>query len=225
MKILALETSTETASLALLCDGEARVVTFSTPPAHSATVLPALGRLLADAGLALPQLDVIACGVGPGSFTGVRLACSVVQGLSLGADLPVAPVGSLLALAQEQAAGRVYCALDARMSEIYVAAYEKGPDGWLEQIGPCCVAPDRVPQPKGGSWVAAGTAFLVYPEIAVGLTGCQVLPGMVSVPGAQAIAELATQVTWQDVAQLAPVYVRDRVASTVAERLAAGGKA
>ena len=229
MKILALETSTEIASLALLCEGEVRSLSLSSPPAHSATLLPALRRLLAEAQIELRQLDAIACGIGPGAFTGVRLACSVTQGLALGADLPVAPVCSLLALAQGQAADKVYCAMDARMHEVYVAAYARSAGGWREAIAPACVAPDMLPQPASDGWFAAGTAFRAYPlESSAALAGKLCAEPLSTVPTAQAVAELAVQVGpagWIDPALLAPLYVRDRVALTVAERLAAGGRA
>jgi len=229
MKILALETSTEIASLALLCEGELLSVTLTSPPAHSATLLPALRRLLAEAQIELRQLDAIACGIGPGAFTGVRLACSVAQGLALGADLPVAPVCSLLALAQGQTADKVYCAMDARMNEAYVAAYVRTAGGWREEIAPACVAPGMLPQPASDGWFAAGTAFSAYPlESAAALAGKLCGKPLSTVPAAQAVAELATQAGpagWCDAVLLAPLYVRDRVALTVAERLAAGGKA
>ncbi|GAB2884464.1 tRNA (adenosine(37)-N6)-threonylcarbamoyltransferase complex dimerization subunit type 1 TsaB [Uliginosibacterium flavum] len=226
MKILALETSTDIASLALLYEGEVRAITLPSPPAHSAVLLPALKRLLAEAGIGLSQLDVIACGIGPGAFTGVRLACSVTQGLALGAALPVAPVCSLLALAQGQLADQVYCAMDARMSEAYVAAYQREAGRWIEVIAPACVAPTAMPLPATLGWFGAGSALRAYAQEAAACLGETVhLAAPDAVPTAQAVAELASQIEWIDTALLAPLYVRDRVAFTVAERLAAGGKA
>ncbi|MDP5239554.1 tRNA (adenosine(37)-N6)-threonylcarbamoyltransferase complex dimerization subunit type 1 TsaB [Uliginosibacterium sp. 31-16] len=229
MKILALETSTDIASLALLCDGEVRSIRLASPPAHSATLLPALRQLLAEAQLDLARLDVIACGIGPGAFTGVRLACSVAQGLALGTDLPVAPVCSLLALAQGQTADKVYCAMDARMNEAYVAAYQRENGRWLEVLAPACVTPTALPQPASDGWFGVGTAFSAYPlESAGSLAGKLCAEPLSAVPSAQAVAELAAltgPAGWCDAALLAPLYVRDRIALTVAERLAAGGKA
>jgi tRNA threonylcarbamoyladenosine biosynthesis protein TsaB len=227
MKILALETSTEFASLALLCAGELRTLTLSNPPAHSATLLPALRQLLAEAQVSLAQLDVIACGIGPGAFTGVRLACSVAQGLALGADLPVAPVCSLLALAQAQRpAEKVYCAMDARMNEAYVAAYQRDGEGWTTVLAPSCVGSAAWPTPPSAGWIGVGTGFRAFPlepgsELATHVT----LLDPAAIPAAAAVAALAGQVPWLDAAALAPLYVRDRVAQTVAERLASGGKA
>lgn len=225
MKILALETSTETASLAIVQGDSVLSVSLQTPPLHSATALPALHQLLAEAGLQITDLDVIACGIGPGAFTGVRLACSLSQGLALAADLPIAPVCSLQALAQIQTGSRVYCAMDARMSEIYVAAYERAAQGWQEVIAPSCVAPQSAPLPAGQDWCLAGTAFSAYPAVAALLENHGVLAPQHPVPTAVGVAQLANQVDWIDAALLAPLYVRDRVALTVAERLAAGGRA
>jgi tRNA threonylcarbamoyladenosine biosynthesis protein TsaB len=226
MKILALETSTEIASLSLLCAGEVRSVILNSPPAHSAVLLPALKRLLAEAGLGLSQLDVIACGIGPGAFTGVRLACSVAQGLALGVGLPVAPVCSLLALAQGQTFDKVYCAIDARMGEAYVAAYQCEAGHWTEVLPPCCVSPVAMPVPASDGWFGVGTAFRAYEQETMARLGDKIqVMASDAVPTAQAAAELACHIDWIDAALLAPLYVRDRVAYTIAERLASGGKA
>lgn len=225
MKILALETSTETASLAIAYGDSVLSVSLQSPPQHSATALPALHRLLAEADLRIADLDVIACGIGPGAFTGVRLACSLSQGLALAADLPIAPVCSLQALAQIQDSDRVYCAMDARMSEIYVAAYERTDSSWRELIAPCCMAPQDAPVPPGQDWCLAGTAYAAYPAVMARVEGHGALAAQHRVPTAIGVAQLANQVQWIDPAMLSPLYVRDRVALTVAERLAAGGRA
>jgi len=225
MKILALETSTDTASLALMLGDTVHSVTLQSPPLHSATALPALRKLLDEAGLRIQDLDVIACGIGPGAFTGVRLACSLAQGFAVAAELPVAPVCSLQALAQTHSSPRIYCAMDARMREIYVAAYERTLSGWQEVIAPVCVAPASAPVPPGQDWCMAGTAFAGYPEVNSILDGHGTLATQGHVPTAEGVARLADSVEWVDAAMLAPLYVRDRVALTVAERLAAGGRA
>lgn len=225
MKILALETSCEIASAALMIDGRLTSVRLASPPAHSATLLPAVNQLLADGGVPFSDLDAIAFGHGPGSFTGVRLACSVAQGLALGADLPVIPVCSLLALAEGCSALQVFCAMDARMNEAYVAAYRRVGDVWQEILAPACSAPDHVPVPEENGWFGAGTAFRAYPIIAERLAGRVEVGAPDAVPGAEAVARLALNMERVDPALVAPLYVRDRVALTVAERLAAGGKA
>ncbi|WP_018606985.1 tRNA (adenosine(37)-N6)-threonylcarbamoyltransferase complex dimerization subunit type 1 TsaB [Uliginosibacterium gangwonense] len=225
MKILALETSCEIASVALLCDGELHSQTLVSPPAHSAGLLPLVRELLARHKVRLAELDVIAFGRGPGAFTGVRLACSVAQGLAVGLGLPVAPVDSLLALAEGCDASQVYCAMDARMSEVYVARYVRGEQGWQTDLAPVCVVPSAMPVPAQAGWVGVGTAFRVYPECVAALADKIVVQDANAVPGAAAVARLAGSTNWVDAAEAAPLYVRDRVALTVAERLAAGGKA
>jgi tRNA threonylcarbamoyladenosine biosynthesis protein TsaB len=226
MKILALETSCETASIALLCDDVVVSKQFVSPPAHSATLLPGIKALMVESGVALSSLDAIGFGSGPGSFTGVRLACSVAQGLALGLDLPVISICSLLALAESSGGTRVYCAVDARMQEIYIAAYERKGEEWRECIAPSCVSPDNAPVPDGAGWLGVGSAFRAYPALAERLKS-SLTEGVNPdhVPSAEAIARLAVDAERIDAALAAPLYVRDRVALTVAERLAAGGKA
>ena len=129
VRLLAIDNSSDTLSVALR-DGAA---TFerSAPSgvAGAERALPMVGELLAEAGVGLRDLDAIAFGAGPGAFTGVRIACGIAQGLALGADLPVVAVGTLEALAQEawreHGATRVFACTDARMREVYVAAYER----------------------------------------------------------------------------------------------------
>lgn len=227
MKILALETSSERASLALLLgDAVFERLLPGTGAGHSAAALPALRELLHEAGIAVADLDVVAFGAGPGAFTGVRLACSVAQGLALGADIPVAPICSLRALADQFAADRIYCAMDARMNEAYVAAFERR-DGLLHEVLTAqCMPPDHVPFPDGTGWLGVGTAWRAYPAIAERLHAF-VAPGDAdAVPGALAVARLAQDRSlWMDPALAAPRYVRDKVAQTTAERLAQGGRA
>lgn len=225
MKILALETSCEIASVALLCDGQSHSRSLVSPPAHSAGLLPLIRQLLDTHGLRLKDLDGIAFGRGPGAFTGVRLACSVAQGLAVGADLPVAPVDSLLALAEACEADRIYCAMDARMSEVYAARYVREGQGWRTDLAPVCVPPAQLPLPEQAGWCGVGTAFRAYPECAQSLAERVTVANPNAVPTAAAVARLALQAQWLDAAEVAPLYVRDRVALTVAERLAGGGKA
>lgn len=225
MNILALESSSEQASLALLRGDDCLERVLLAPPAHSATLLPALHTLLAEAGMTLAGLDVIACGIGPGAFTGVRLACSVAQGLALAAGKPVAAVCSLLALAEAQDQDEAYCAMDARMGELYAASYRRTAEGWQTVIEPCCVPPELAPLPQAGTWAGCGNAFAAYPALGARLAAQVSAPPQASVPAARAVARLAARQPWLDAAEIAPFYVRDRVALTVAERLAAGGRA
>ncbi len=125
MKILALDTSTEFLSLALWQHGAVAVREMLAGQKHSELVLPLVRELLDEAGLQLADLDGIAFGMGPGSFTGLRIGCGVAQGLVYGANLPVVGVCTLEALAQQAGADRVIACLDARMNEVYHAAYQR----------------------------------------------------------------------------------------------------
>lgn len=119
MKLLALDTSTEACSAALFIDGEIRQRFEITPKAHTKLLLPMIESLLAEAELKLSQLDALAFGCGPGSFTGLRIATGVVQGLAFGADLPIVPVSTLAALAQNRLPELAFVATDARIGEIF----------------------------------------------------------------------------------------------------------
>lgn len=229
MKILALETSTDYGTCALWCNG---TVTERACPAgrpHSETLLPLVAEMLGAAGISLRELDAVAFGAGPGAFTGLRVACGVAQGLAVGADLPVVPVGTLDALAADCPGERVIALLDARMNEVYGACYRRQGDG-LERLGEIVVAaPESIPLPDGEGWTAAGNALSAYAPLAarVAAAGFIQLPKLL--PTAARVAELAVDMVAAgaaiDPALAAPLYVRDKVARTVAERLAEGGRA
>ncbi|WP_374245202.1 tRNA (adenosine(37)-N6)-threonylcarbamoyltransferase complex dimerization subunit type 1 TsaB [Zoogloea sp.] len=232
MKILAIETSTETASVALLEGERIGERSVAGRPGHSETLLPEILGLLADAGVALADLDAIAYGAGPGAFTGLRLACGVVQGLAMGANKPAIPVGTLEALASQCAdeSGAIFIAVDARMSEVYFAAYERRDGALIERLAPACAAPADVRLPAEGEWFGFGSAFKAYgdtlvPALGERLKGFDASP----LPQASSVARLAAQRFVRgetiDAALAAPLYVRDKVAMTTAERLARGGKA
>jgi len=166
MKLLALDTSTEACSAALLLDKEIHERFEIAPGAHSRLILPMIEDLCAQAGVQLKDMDALVFGRGPGSFTGVRIAASVVQGLAFGADLPVIPVSTLAALAQGASQlhqwSRVLSALDARMGEVYWGAFERGPDGVMRSVqDECVVAPDQVMLPTG-EWHGAGPGWAAY---------------------------------------------------------------
>jgi tRNA threonylcarbamoyladenosine biosynthesis protein TsaB len=229
MQILSLETSTETGTCALLIDGE--VIERRCPPeqSHSATLLPLVRDLLAEAGLSLPQLDGIALGIGPGAFTGLRVACGAAQGLAVAADLPVLPVVSLEAMAAASAADRVLAVLDARMGEVYAARYQK--DGWALLLhGEIRVqGPDDIILPDSAAWLVCGNALAAYPALAerVAKAGLSARPEILPLAGWVARLAVASLAAGQgfDAAAIAPLYIRDKVAKTVAERLAEGGRA
>ncbi|MFP5400716.1 MAG: tRNA (adenosine(37)-N6)-threonylcarbamoyltransferase complex dimerization subunit type 1 TsaB [Gammaproteobacteria bacterium] len=230
MNILSIETATEHGSVALLHDGELLVRRIQGAANHSEAVLRDLRELLGEAGITIPQLDAVAFGAGPGAFTGLRLACGVAQGIALAADLGVAAVGSLQAVALQAGAPRVFVANDARMGEAYHAAFEQDAEGVPMALGPAgCCAPLELELPAG-DWFAAGSAFKVWPQELearfVGrLTGCRpdMMPGAEEVARLGAVAVARGELTRPELA--APLYVRDKVAFTTAERLARGGRA
>ncbi len=132
---------------------------------HSARILPMVQAVLAEAGLRLADLDTLAFGRGPGSFTGLRIGAGVIQGLAFGAGLPVTPVSSLAALAQGQQAARVLAAFDARMEQVYWGAYVRNGEGMMELRGQEIVAgPADVPLPDGEGWIGAGSGWDRYAD-------------------------------------------------------------
>lgn len=229
MLILALETSTELGSCALWRDGEVTERVCPAGRSHSETLLPLVRELLADAGVKLAQLDAIAFGVGPGAFTGLRVACGAAQGLAVAADLPLIPVSSLETMAAATDAERVLALLDARMGEVYAGCYQRRGEAY-ELLGDIrVVRPEALDFPQEAGWLACGNGPAAYPVLQQGLdaAGIPVCPGIM--PGAAVLvrlaAERAARQAWINAADAAPLYVRDKVAKTVAERLNEGGRA
>jgi tRNA threonylcarbamoyladenosine biosynthesis protein TsaB len=164
MRILALETSTEYCSVALHQDGNVIERFEWVGQKHSELLIAMLADLLRDAQVKLAELDGIAFGAGPGSFTGVRIACGATQGLALGADLPVLGVCTLQALAQASSHTRVIAALDARMGEIYHAVYEQQQGVWMTVSEPCLCKAEDAPMVSGMDWYGVGSGFAAYGE-------------------------------------------------------------
>jgi tRNA threonylcarbamoyladenosine biosynthesis protein TsaB len=212
MVFAAFETSSEWCSVALWRDGEIAALEQRAGHRHSELALPMLERLLAQAGLTPAALDAVAFGAGPGSFTGLRIACGLAQGLAVARALPVLGVSSLEAIAQEAGAPRVVACVDARMREVYYAALEKDGMRWREVIGARCLAPQAAPRPPGREWLGAGNGFAVYGNLGL----ARVLPEVH--PTALAVAELAAPRLAAgegvDAAAATPMYVRDKVAFT-----------
>lgn len=221
MNLLALETSTETLSLALQ-RGQARW-TWQGPGGASSSkhILKELLQLLEHAQLTMPELHAVVFGQGPGSFTGLRTACSVAQGMAYPHDIAVVPVCSLLATA-EQARQRYGCtqvvsALDARMGEVYSAAYQWEAGHWT------CAHPAHTVAPAAltvqAPWCVAGNAYETYRDQWQDTTAHQL-----AVPCASVLLDLAPSLLDEGLAMRAqevlPVYIRDRVALNTAERLA-----
>ena len=224
MQILALDTSTEWLSVAVYNGRDALVIRERAGNAASERILPLTARVLADAGVSLRALGGIGYGAGPGSFTGVRIACGVVQGMALGADLPVFGVPTLGAIAHTawrmHGGSRVLACLDARMREVYVASYVRSGERWTRVGDPAVCKPDDVRTADADTWHGAGDGFAAYPELAQRLRLAQT--DATIVPDAQSVAEWA----WPhlvagegtDAAGAQPLYVRHRVALTTVER-------
>lgn len=226
MKILALETSTEYCSVALWRDGVLSGRCELVGQKHSEQLMPMLDAVLQAAGISLAELDGIAFGAGPGSFTGVRIACGVTQGLALGAGLPVTGVCTLLALAEACGKDKVVAALDARMGELYHAAYMRSGSGWTTVVEPNLCKAGDAPLVEGEGWFGVGSGFAAHAE-ALALRYAGHLSGVdgSAIPQATAITALAVPMfdagRGQDAALATPFYLRDKVALTTRERLAA----
>ena len=254
---LAIDTSTDVLSVAVSdLDGRVWRHQGAGGAQASAQLLPALGELLTQAGLRGIDLACVAMGRGPGAFTGLRTACAVVQGLAYSwrsaerpHGVPVLPIDSLLALAEEAAAPtdtpaaprwtRVLSVLDARMDEVYVAAYEWADGAWSTRVPSALCAPADVAalvQTQLPDWAqalqagdaytgCAGNAWAVYPQALAALSGAR----RVALPSANALLRLAPA-AWRagqavPAADALPLYVRDKVAFTTAEREAGLHKA
>lgn len=226
MKILAFDTSTEWLSVALFDGRTAVAVRERAGNASSERILPMIGDLLAQGGLTPAGVGAIAYGAGPGSFTGVRIACGVAQGLAFGAGLPVLGVSTLGAIAHSAwracGARRIVACLDARMHEVYVAAYRRDDDEWMTVRDAAVCKPEDIEPTSTEGWHGAGEGFAAYPQLVQQLHLASCDPSII--PQAQSIAELA----WPRLlagegvpAELAePLYVRHRIALTSAERAA-----
>lgn len=233
MKLLALDTSTEVMAVAV-CHGDQVALHQGEGGAlASAHLVPQALALLAQAGLTPRTLDAIAFGRGPGAFTGLRTAVSVAQGLAFGADRPVLPIDSLLVLAEDAraqgaldgGAGCVWVAIDARMDEVYAAAYRWSGSAWSEAVPPCLTDPAGLQalwQRHGGPTDLAGNAATVFGERLALPAGVRGWPQVQD--RAAALLALARR-AWADGQacppdQALPVYLRDKVALTTAERQA-----
>ena len=223
MKILAFDTSSEYCSIALLLENDILGEEVLAGQRHSELVLPMVSQMLDESGLTLAQLDGIAFGSGPGSFTGLRIACGIAQGLAFGAGLPVIGISTLEALAQQAGGPRVIAALDARMHEIYHAAYRKTVDEWQAVSEPTLCLPQNAPPVADQDWTGCGSGFDMYPEVLrsryEGYVN-HIISGLR--PDARAMAQLAAprfaRGLGVDPADAAPLYIRNKVALKEKER-------
>jgi tRNA threonylcarbamoyladenosine biosynthesis protein TsaB len=226
--ILAIETSADLASAALLHQGALISEESGGVVTHSQTILPMVQRLLTQAGIALAQCDAIVYGAGPGSFTGVRTACGIAQGLAFGAELPVLPVVTLLAMAQDcrerSGESNILAVLDARMGEVYWAQYEYA-DGWQTVVPPTLSSAEAVA--PVGDVLACGNGLRAYADAfdRPGLRRCGLDE---QVPHAAQIARLG-ELAWRrgeaiPAREAEPIYLRNKVALTTSERMAKAAK-
>jgi tRNA threonylcarbamoyladenosine biosynthesis protein TsaB len=222
MKLLAIETAAEACSAALYIDGDVRERFVVAPQRQSELILPMMDELLAEARLRVTDLDALAFGRGPGSFTGVRIATGVVQGAAFAADIPLVPVSTLAALAQGHLRatghGRVLAAFDARMNELYWAASAADAAGVMRVIGEeLIVPPGDVPLPEGAGWHGVGSGWGVYRAVLLERLGDRVTAVE---SDAQCHAQDVARIAVADFAagravpaeQALPVYLRDKVA-------------
>jgi tRNA threonylcarbamoyladenosine biosynthesis protein TsaB len=226
MNLLAIETATESCSVALV-HGETVIERSEIAPRrHAERVLPMADELLAEAGLGRHALDGIAVGRGPGAFTGVRLAVSLAQGMALALDRPVVTVSSLAALALEapEDDAAILAVIDARMGEIYAASYRRDDRGGLLALDEerVCTA-ELLTLPDMPAWHAVGSGWATYADTLRGrLTGGLRSAAGDRYPQARHVAELAVREFRAGRAQAPelalPVYLRDKVALTLAEQ-------
>jgi tRNA threonylcarbamoyladenosine biosynthesis protein TsaB len=219
-RILAIDTSTEACSVAIWNKGEILALSESRPREHTKRILPMVQQVLADGGLRLSQLDVLAFGRGPGSFTGVRIGIGIAQGLALGADLPMLGISTLQTMAQGSwrvsHAERVLAAIDARMGEVYWGQFERQHDGrWHESKGEVVISPSQVLEcayELNGDWACVGTGWQTYPDLVSG-SALSVRDGQMLLPQAEDMLPLAL-LAWQyglavAVENAEPTYLRN----------------
>jgi tRNA threonylcarbamoyladenosine biosynthesis protein TsaB len=222
LNLLAVETSTELCSVALLRGGELFLEETIAGNRHSELLVPMIRKVLERAHLTALQMDAFGFGQGPGSFTGIRIACGIIQGLAFAARRPVVPVSSLLALAEQSNETRVISALDARMGEAYLAAYARNGDDWDEVVAPRLVDAQSLPPLPGRSWVATGSGFDRHGWLRDAYRDSLELRLEADLPRAGAVARIGARRFARGggiaAAQAAPLYLRDKVALTTEER-------
>lgn len=226
--VLAVDTATEACSAALWSTGEIAERFAEAGRGHTKLLLPMVQELLAHASLRPAQLDGVICGVGPGSFSGLRIGVGFVQGFAVALELPVVGASSLAMLAQQSRrvhhAERALAAIDARMDEVYFGAFVCDPHGRMSSVGSEHVcAPDRVPRAAAGEWFGIGTGWRVH-ETALRTACGATLVGVdgAALPHAQDALTLGLPELQagrgRPADDLAPRYLRDRVALTLAEQ-------
>ena len=223
MRILAIDTATEACSAALWNDGNTCAHFELCPREHTQRILPIVQDILTQGGVSLTDLDALAFGRGPGSFTGVRIGIGIAQGLALGAELPMIGVSTLVTMAQgawrKQGASRVLAAIDARMGEVYWAEYQRDAQGvWHGEATEAVLKPEAVQQRLSeleGEWATVGTGWAAWPDMTQG-ANVTLSDGDVLLPEAEDMLPIACQLLEQGktvaVDKAEPVYLRNEVA-------------
>ncbi|WHP29664.1 tRNA (adenosine(37)-N6)-threonylcarbamoyltransferase complex dimerization subunit type 1 TsaB [Trabulsiella odontotermitis] len=223
MRILAIDTATEACSAALWNDGALSAHFELCPREHTQRILPLVQALLDENAIALSDLDALAFGRGPGSFTGVRIGIGIAQGLALGAALPMIGVSTLATMAQgawrKTGATRVLAAIDARMGEVYWAEYQRDEQGvWHGEASEAVLKPEAVNarlKQLDGNWATVGTGWQAYPDMAQGAE-LTLTDGDVLLPSAEDMLPLACQLYSEQktvaVENAEPKYLRNEVA-------------
>lgn len=217
--VLVIDTATEACSVAVRKGDDVLSKFAVCPQEHSKRLLPMVDDVLREAGLTLADVDVLGVGAGPGSFTGVRIAMGMAQGLAFGGNIPVVPVSTLQAMAQETyertGASRIFSAIDARMSEVYFAEYSVDEDGLMaESVAAQVLPPEQVVSEfllNGLEFGFAGTGWQAYPELADKVTG----EPLVLYPSAEYMLPYVERMMvlgkTQSIVDIEPLYLRDKV--------------
>lgn len=222
MRILAIDTATEACSAALWNDGTLSAHFEICPREHTQRILPLVQEVLTESGATLTELDALAFGRGPGSFTGVRIGIGIAQGLALGAELPMIGVSTLATMAQgagAKPATRVLAAIDARMGEVYWAEYQRDEQGvWHGEETEAVLKPEAVAErlaQLSGEWATVGTGWQAWPDLAKA-SGLTLSSGEIELPAAEDMLPLACYLLAAGktvaVEKAEPVYLRNEVA-------------
>nr|WP_290129109.1 tRNA (adenosine(37)-N6)-threonylcarbamoyltransferase complex dimerization subunit type 1 TsaB [Proteus terrae] len=222
MRILAIDTATESCSVAVWNEGVVASRFEISPREHTQKILPMVKSALEEANITLQSLDVLAFGRGPGSFTGVRIGVGVAQGIALGAELPMIGISSLATMAEgvfrTTGIKQVLVAIDARMGEIYCAQYQRNDAGvWIGEDTEAVMKPEQfieALQLTTGTWAMAGTGWQAYPDLKEALP-FTVVETEITLPVAQDMLPLAVT-AWHGgkatkVEDAEPVYLRNEV--------------
>ncbi|AFE58268.1 MULTISPECIES: tRNA (adenosine(37)-N6)-threonylcarbamoyltransferase complex dimerization subunit type 1 TsaB [Rahnella] len=222
-RILAIDTATEACSVALYDQGETLAHFELCAREHTQRILPLVQQILAEAGLSLKQLDALAFGRGPGSFTGVRIGIGIAQGLSLGAELPLLPVSTLLTMAQgayrQTGAEQVLAAIDARMGEVYWGEFTRNTQGvWSGENTETVIKPEQLlarTVERNGRFATVGTGWEAYPHLLGESPAADLFDGKMLLPQAEDMLPLALQL-WENGIRVnpedaEPTYLRNEV--------------